>query len=258
MGRGACAEIEPLLMMRPPFGLCAFMMRIASCEHQNIAFRLMSTTERHCSTVRSSIGTAGSPMPALLKSTSSRPHLAFSSAKMRFTSSGLVMSAASTRQRSFAPESAAVFSSSSLRRPTRPTQKPSLCSASAADLPMPVPAPVMSATFCMGLLLGLFGLRARDSHRAGAARAVLLDVGGELGGRAADHLVTLLDQLLLSEFRIFEDLLRAGIQPRYGSRRRPGRKEKPEPGVRLDFGIAELGEGRHLRQERRALRAADR
>ena len=28
-GRGVCAEIEPLLMMRPPRGLCAFMIRIA-------------------------------------------------------------------------------------------------------------------------------------------------------------------------------------------------------------------------------------
>src|SRR6478752_1067779 len=29
LGLGACAEIEPLLMMRPPRGVCAFIIRIA-------------------------------------------------------------------------------------------------------------------------------------------------------------------------------------------------------------------------------------
>ena len=49
LGRGAWAEIEPLLMMRPPRGSCAFIMRIASCAHRNAPVRLASTTAFHCS-----------------------------------------------------------------------------------------------------------------------------------------------------------------------------------------------------------------
>ena len=108
-------------MMRPPFGVCAFMIRIASWVHMNIATRLMFTTSRNFSIGRSSIGTEGAPIPALLNSTSSRPHLPFTSAKSCFTSASLVMSAGSTMARSCAPDSVAVFSSMSLRRPTRPT-----------------------------------------------------------------------------------------------------------------------------------------
>ena len=108
-------------MMRPPFGSCAFMMRMACCVHMNIATRLMFTTSRNFSIGRSSIGTAGAPMPALLNSTSSRPNLLFTSENTFSTSASLVMSAASTSARSFAPDSAAVFSSMSLRRPTSAT-----------------------------------------------------------------------------------------------------------------------------------------
>src|SRR5436853_6288239 len=72
-GRGACAEMEPLLMMRPPRGSCAFMILMASCAHRNAPVRLASTTAIHCSYVRSSIGTPGAPVPALLKRRSSLP-----------------------------------------------------------------------------------------------------------------------------------------------------------------------------------------
>ena len=75
-GRGACAEMEPLLMIRPPRGVWAFMMRIASCVHRNDPLRLVSTTRCHCSSVSSYIGTAGAPMPALLNNRSSRPNRA--------------------------------------------------------------------------------------------------------------------------------------------------------------------------------------
>src|SRR5215831_15760994 len=34
-GRGACAEIDPLLMIRPPCGVWAFMILNASCVHRN-------------------------------------------------------------------------------------------------------------------------------------------------------------------------------------------------------------------------------
>src|ERR1044071_8024045 len=100
--------MEPLLMMRPPLGFCAFMMRIASWVHMNIATRLMFTTSRNFSIGRSSIGTAGAPMPALLKRTSSLPHLDRISLKTLLTSASLVRSAGSTMARSFAPDSAAV------------------------------------------------------------------------------------------------------------------------------------------------------
>src|SRR5258708_21412837 len=48
-GRGACAEIEPLLMIRPPRGCCAFMILIASWVQRNAPVRLASTTVLHCS-----------------------------------------------------------------------------------------------------------------------------------------------------------------------------------------------------------------
>src|SRR5262249_21021880 len=37
-GRGACAEIEPLLMMRPPRGFWLFMILNASCAQKNMPF----------------------------------------------------------------------------------------------------------------------------------------------------------------------------------------------------------------------------
>src|SRR5881396_1074583 len=66
-GRGACAEIEPLLMMRPPRGCWLFMILIASCVHRKGPVRFVSITVFHCSTVRSSSGTGGAPVPALLR-----------------------------------------------------------------------------------------------------------------------------------------------------------------------------------------------
>jgi hypothetical protein len=49
LGRGTCAEIEPLLMMRPPRGCCAFISLMASCAHRNAPVRLTATTALHCS-----------------------------------------------------------------------------------------------------------------------------------------------------------------------------------------------------------------
>src|SRR5213594_1146645 len=48
LGRGACAEIEPLLMMRPPRGSWVFISLKASWVHRNAPVRLMSTTVFHC------------------------------------------------------------------------------------------------------------------------------------------------------------------------------------------------------------------
>ena len=62
-------------MIRPPRGVCAFIIRNAARVQRKAPVRLVSTTARHCSTVRSSSGTPGAEMPALLKSTSSRPNV---------------------------------------------------------------------------------------------------------------------------------------------------------------------------------------
>src|SRR5262245_28894558 len=48
-GRGTWAEIEPLLMMRPPRGCWLFMILNASCVHRKEPVRLVSTTAFHCS-----------------------------------------------------------------------------------------------------------------------------------------------------------------------------------------------------------------
>src|SRR4051794_8297554 len=77
LGRGAVAEIEPLLMILPPPGVWDFMSLNASWVQRNGPVRFTSTTCRHCSKVRSSNGIGGAAVPALLNSTSSRPNAAF-------------------------------------------------------------------------------------------------------------------------------------------------------------------------------------
>ena len=74
-GRGVCAEIDPLLMIRPPCGSCSFICRYAACAHRNAPLRLTSTTCRHC-LVREVLDrhAAGPNVPALLNSRSSPPN----------------------------------------------------------------------------------------------------------------------------------------------------------------------------------------
>ena len=73
LGRGVCAEIEPLLMMRPPAGSCRFMIAIARCAHRNEPVRFVSTARCQCLSSSSSSGTGGDPTPALLNNRSRRP-----------------------------------------------------------------------------------------------------------------------------------------------------------------------------------------
>src|SRR5262245_5016040 len=146
-GRGACAEMEPLLMMRPPRGCWLFMILIASWVHKKGPVRFVSITVFHCSTVRSSSGTGGAPVPGLLKSRSRRPKASFVRAKSALIDAGSVTSVGTTSER--APDalfSVAVASSASLRRPARATAYPSFMRASATALPIPLPAPVTIAT----------------------------------------------------------------------------------------------------------------
>src|SRR5207244_9385289 len=45
-GRGTCAEIEPLLMIRPPIGCCSFIMRKACWVHRNVPSTIEPSTPR--------------------------------------------------------------------------------------------------------------------------------------------------------------------------------------------------------------------
>src|SRR4051812_17298624 len=149
--RGACAEIEPLLMMRPPRGSWLFMMRNACCVHRNAPVRFVSITRRHCSNGRSSSATpSGVPTPALLNNTSSRPNRARVAENIAVTWSGCVTSHSTTSEGA-APADAATASSLPRSRPASTTANPSARKACAVDLPIPLPAPVMSATFRSGM-----------------------------------------------------------------------------------------------------------
>src|SRR5580693_5400000 len=53
-GRGVWAEIEPLLMIRPPAGRCAFIIATAWCAHRNEPVRLVATIDCQPSGVTSS------------------------------------------------------------------------------------------------------------------------------------------------------------------------------------------------------------
>src|SRR5579859_784995 len=72
-GRGAVADIEPLLMILPPQGDWLFILRNAACVQRNAPVKVVSSTADHCSYSRSSRGTAGAPRPALLNRGSMRP-----------------------------------------------------------------------------------------------------------------------------------------------------------------------------------------
>src|SRR5262245_25687772 len=145
-GRGLWAEIDPLLMIRPPRGSCAFMIRNASRVQRNAPVRLVRTTASHCSSDNSSIGTAGAPIPALLNRTSSRPNASTVRSKRARTATGSPTSVGTT---SDLPASAAIIrevpSSRSVWRPAIATENPSRASATAAARPMPDPAPVTMA-----------------------------------------------------------------------------------------------------------------
>ena len=145
-GRGVCAEIDPLLMIRPPRGSWSFMRRNASRVQRNAPVRLTSTTRRHSSNVRSSSGTAGAPVPALLNRRSRRPKACFVVSKRPRTESGSVTSVGTARARGpSGPARATVSASASGRRPASTTEYPSPRRARAVARPIPDPAPVTIA-----------------------------------------------------------------------------------------------------------------
>ncbi len=146
-GRGAWAEIEPLLMMRPPCGSCSFICRYAACAHRKAPVRFTSTTARQSAAARSSSGTPPGPnVPALLNSRSSRPNRSRTAAKSASTSSASVTSVV-THSASVSPAPAAVSASGSARRPASASDQPAPARARATARPIPDPAPVTTATF---------------------------------------------------------------------------------------------------------------
>ena len=168
-GRGVWAEIEPLLMMRPPRGLWLFMIRNASWVQRNEPVRLVSTTARHCSTDRSSRGMAGAPIPALLNRRSRRPKTSTVRVKRARMDSGSVTSVGTAVARPpVDPISDATSLRGSGRRPDTTTANPSPARASAAARPTPVPPPVTTATFAVSpsALIRL------SPHRAPSNRAL--------------------------------------------------------------------------------------
>src|SRR5207244_9097414 len=109
-GLGAWAEMEPLLTIRPPRGCWLFMTLIASWVQRNAPVRFASTTDLHCSYVRSSSGRGGAPEPALLKRRSNRPNISVVFANRALTDCGSPTSVGTpcTRAPSLDPSAAVV------------------------------------------------------------------------------------------------------------------------------------------------------
>src|SRR5580704_8305477 len=147
-GRGVCAEIEPLLMIRPPCGSWAFIIRTACWAHRNTPVRLVSTTCCQSARSISSACAAGPNNPALFTSRSSRPQRSCISSKSAATDGGEVTSAGTT---SAAPSGAsfAVSLSSSSRRPASATCQPASSRLLAMTRPSPELAPVTTATLML-------------------------------------------------------------------------------------------------------------
>src|SRR6266581_46389 len=147
-GRGVCAEIEPLLMIRPPCGSCAFIIRTACWAHRKAPVRLVSTTRCQSARSISSAWAAGPNSPALFTSRSSRPHRSRTASKSAATDGGEVTSAGTT---SAVPSGAsfAVSVSSSERRPASATCQPASSRLLAMTRPSPELAPVTTATLML-------------------------------------------------------------------------------------------------------------
>src|SRR6266550_8577365 len=147
-GRGVCAEIEPLLMIRPPCGSWAFIIRTACWAHTKTPVRLVSTTRCQSARSISSAWAAGPNSPALFTSRSSRPHRSRTASKSAATDGGEVTSAGTT---SAAPSGAsfAVSVRSSERRPASATCQPAPSRALAMTRPSPELAPVTTATLML-------------------------------------------------------------------------------------------------------------
>src|SRR6185437_6139141 len=147
-GRGVCAEMEPLLMMRPPRGSWAFIIRTACWAHRKTPVRLVSTTRCQSARSISSAWAAGPNRPALFTSRSSRPQRSFTASNSAATDAGSVTSAGTARAVPLWAPSAVSFSSSA-RRPASATCQPAPSRACAMTRPRPELAPVTMATLML-------------------------------------------------------------------------------------------------------------
>src|SRR5918999_3338976 len=80
-GRGTWAEIEPLLMIRPPCGRWARIAANASRAQRKDPVRLVATVDVQSATAISSTLPDGPNVPALLTSRSTRPQRSRTAAK---------------------------------------------------------------------------------------------------------------------------------------------------------------------------------
>src|SRR5579859_4294901 len=131
-------------MIRPPCGVCAFIIRTAWCAHRNAPVRFVATIDCHCSRVSSSTVPAGPNTPALLNSRSMRPHRRCTASNSAATESGTVTSAGTTSTASPAP--ATVSRSAPSRLPATATCHPAASRAWETHRPSPDPAPVTTLT----------------------------------------------------------------------------------------------------------------
>src|SRR5690349_19158748 len=145
-GRGAYAETEPLLMMRPPRGSCARMTRNASRVQRNAPVRLTATARFQVSRSSASMSAAGGNTPALLNRRSTRPYRSTVASNSRRTLSSSVTSTGMASTEPLRPAASATASSAPRRRPAISTVQPSPARGFAPAAPIPLPPPVTTAT----------------------------------------------------------------------------------------------------------------
>src|SRR5215207_3793477 len=188
-GRGVWAAIEPLLIMRPPCGCCLRMMRNASRVQRKAPVKFTFTTACHSFSRISSSSRGGPPIPALLKSRSTRPcRVMVTSNRLRTESSSLTSVGTGSRSRSGC--AAASSRSGAGRRPASTTSQPSAASAVATPEPIPVPAPVTTAILLIHYLsltdlsAWVVAITATHADRSASGAGHGLLVGGRLLARA--------------------------------------------------------------------------
>ena len=159
------------------------MIRKAFCVQRNGPVRLVATTRFQSSKVRSSSGTPGALVPALLNTVSRWPNF-FTVASNRFlTDMGSHTSVARHSDFSAAmPLLATLSCNASMRRPARATFHPSCKKAIATARPMPEPAPVTMIVLLMVFSFSWDTFCIRSCclflHGAGHGRHVIIDEEG--------------------------------------------------------------------------------
>ena len=131
------AEIDPLLMIRPPARVLRFISRNACCVARNAPVRLMSTTARQVSTDRSSIGRRRRRPPGVVEEQVEPPEPLADVPNSASTGAGSLTSAG-RRGPAPLPAAAAVAASGSRRRPASATENPAAASATVDARPMPI------------------------------------------------------------------------------------------------------------------------